>query len=201
RARLRRAGTPAGSGPDTSCDSGRRSGCLCRRGPRASEATSYERAGTLDTMPPQARYAAAVRRARTRCIARRDRSRTTSRPSAADDRYHAPIMRWLDRTYLALSRRLGCFPGGFGDASILESAFEREVRPEPEVPRIRWTRARVHGPLRITEGEFESPDETLPLETRVARVCLLTPREANARSLAVVLAAWNDETFEARRRI
>lgn len=110
-------------------------------------------------------------------------------------------MRWLDRTYLALSRRLGCFPGGFGDASILESAFEREVRPEPEVPRIRWTRARVHGPLRITEGEFESPDETLPLETRVARVCLLTPREANARSLAVVLAAWNDETFEARRRI
>ena len=110
-------------------------------------------------------------------------------------------MRWLDRTYVALSRRLGCFPGGFGDASILESAFEREVRPEPEVPVLRWTRARVHGPLRITEGAFESEDELLPRESRTARVCLLGPRAADARSLAVVLAAWNDEAFDARRRI
>ena len=110
-------------------------------------------------------------------------------------------MRWLDRTYVALSRRLGCFPGGFGDGSILESAFEREVRPEPEVPAIRWTRARVHGPLRISEGFFDSADELLPPESRTARVCLLEPRAGEARALAVVLAAWNDQGFDARRRI
>lgn len=111
------------------------------------------------------------------------------------------MSRWLDRTYLALSRPLGCFVGGFGDESILERAFDPEPRPAPEPPRIRWTRARVHGSLRITEGELDSPEAALPVECRVARVCLLRPRKTVARSLAVVLASWTDEGFVARRRI
>lgn len=134
-------------------------------------------------------------------------------------------MRWLDRTYLALSRRLGCFPGGFGDERLLAEAFDPEVRPPPEPPRIAWTRARVHGALRITEGELDSPEEALPLECSRARVCLLEPREgdtrgaraqpeggggaqrsssrgeADAPALAVVLASWGDEGFAMRRRL
>lgn len=110
-------------------------------------------------------------------------------------------MRWLDRTYVALSRPLRCFPAGWGDPEVLARAFEREPRPAPEPPRIVWTRARMSGALRIVDGEFESPEETLPPESRIARVCMLAPRHGRAHALAVVLAAWNDDTFDARRRI
>lgn len=110
-------------------------------------------------------------------------------------------MRWLDLAYLALSRPLGCFAGGFGDESVLERAFDPEPRPAPEPARIRWRRERVHSVSRTLEGEFDSPEEGLPLECRTARVALVRPRRREPHALAIVFASWTDETFLARRRL
>ncbi|HEY8431364.1 MAG TPA: alpha/beta hydrolase family protein, partial [Sandaracinaceae bacterium] len=112
-------------------------------------------------------------------------------------------MRWLDRAYLALSPPLGCFERGFGDPRALERPLDpaelagTDVRPAA----LRWTRAWVYGDLRIQEGVFESPEERLPLESRTARVRLLSPRGGRAGALAVSLASWNDELFAARQRM
>lgn len=111
-------------------------------------------------------------------------------------------MRWLDRAYVRLSPSLGCFERGWGDPSLLERPLDgHEGWSEARAVTPRWTRARVHGELRILDGEIESPEELLPLESQKARVRVLSPRTGRAGALAVALAAWNDEGWEARRRM
>lgn len=111
-------------------------------------------------------------------------------------------MRFLDDAYVRLWPRRGVFAGGWGEPDALERGLDPELRDvEPAPATIRWTRARSHGLSRIREGELASPDEGLPPESRVARVCLVEPRGGEARGLVVALAAWGDEGFSARRRL
>lgn len=111
-------------------------------------------------------------------------------------------MRWLDRAYVRLVPRAACFPDGWGDDGVLRTPIELDWRTEaPPVPRPTWTRARAHGRIRIREGELESPEASLPPESRWVRFRWLTPREGRARAFAVALPAWGDEGFDARRRL
>ncbi len=111
-------------------------------------------------------------------------------------------MRWLDRAYLRFSPRLGCFERGFGDDTLLARPFDdTETRTEPTALHVRFSRARVHGALRILDGAIETPEEMLPIESRVARVRWLKPREGEPRAMAVAMAAWGDEGFAARQRL
>lgn len=102
---------------------------------------------------------------------------------------------------MRISRPLGCFEAGWGEPSELDRPLSGEGFGEPAPIAPRWTRERVHGGLRILDGELESPEEKLPLEGRTARVRLLAPRAERAHALAVCLAAWNDEGFAARQRL
>ncbi len=102
---------------------------------------------------------------------------------------------------MRVTRPLGCFEAGWGDPSELDRPLSGEGFAEPTPLAPRWTRKRVHGELCILDGELESPEERLPLESRTARVRLLAPRVERARALAVCLAAWNDEGFAARQRL
>lgn len=110
-------------------------------------------------------------------------------------------MRWLDTLYVRLAPRARVFELGWGELPLVAGLDPSLRAREPDPAAIRWTRARVHGRLAIREGELESPDDSLPVETRLARVLLLSPREGGARGLVVGLAAWGDETFAARRRL
>lgn len=105
-------------------------------------------------------------------------------------------VRWLDNAYVSFARPLGCFEGGWGESVEVDLQAT-----EPQVPAIRWRRARVHGALRILDGEMTSPEELLPLESRVARVRWIAPRDTKAPAITVALAAWGDEDFAARMRL
>lgn len=102
---------------------------------------------------------------------------------------------------MRVTRPLGCFEAGWGEPSELDRPLSGEGFGEPTPIAPRWTRKRVHGELCVLDGELESPEERLPLESRTARVRLLAPRAERARALAVCLAAWNDEGFAARQRL
>lgn len=111
-------------------------------------------------------------------------------------------MRWLDLAYVRLSPRLRCFEDGWGDEAQLAEGLDASWRGQiPEPARIAWTRGRVHGPLAIREGTMRSLEPGLPDESRIARVRLLTPRSGSTGALAIALAAWGDEGFDARRRV
>lgn len=111
-------------------------------------------------------------------------------------------MRWLDLAYVRLSPRLRCFEDGWGDEAQLAEGLDATWRSQvPEPASITWTRARVHGDVAIREGQITSPEAGLPAESRLARVRLLSPRSGATGALALALAAWGDEGFDARRRV
>ncbi|MCZ7686678.1 MAG: alpha/beta hydrolase family protein [Sandaracinaceae bacterium] len=90
-------------------------------------------------------------------------------------------MRLLDRLYVRVTRPLGCFEAGWGEPSELDRPLSGEGFGEPTPIAPRWTRKRVHGELCVLDGELESPEERLPLESG-RRACACSHLERSARA-------------------
>jgi dienelactone hydrolase len=111
------------------------------------------------------------------------------------DRAASVLMR-LDR------RRLGVFPGGWGDRLSLE-LFDRLPSPEDAIADIDivWGRKEEHPGLRVRRGSFTSPvAELLSAEGRVVPLEFLEPAVGAERTV-ILLPAWNDHGFDTRRKL
>ncbi len=123
-------------------------------------------------------------------------------------RRHAPYrfarmrVHWMDRLYLRLSPALQCFDRGWGALEAFEAvsiADLAETDPVAIVPR--WSRVKTRDGMWFREGHFDSPVTLLPPETRRGRVGWAAPIARAPHAVCLVLAAYNDETFDFRLRL
>jgi hypothetical protein len=120
---------------------------------------------------------------------------TPSAPMHPLDRAASAFMR-VDR------RRLGVFPEGWGDRLTLELFDRLPSVSDPIHPiDVVWGRKEEHPGFRIRRGSFTSPAaELLAPESRVVPIEYMEPA-AGADRVVVLMPAWNDHGFGARRKL
>ncbi len=118
-------------------------------------------------------------------------------------------MHWLDRAAVRLIERgpsrLRFFKQGLGDPDELQWFEDQAATSWPVADiDILWGPSTLRGGPRggyvITDGSFESPFSFLPERSRHARVRRIEPPEGTDRC-AVILAAWNDQTYRTRSKL
>ena len=99
-------------------------------------------------------------------------------------------------------RRLGIFPDGWGDRSLLD-ATPPLIGPDDPIPEIEivWGRKEENRGYRVRRGSFTSPSSfDLPIETRAVPLEMIEPA-AGTNRVVVLMPAWNDHGFETRRKM
>ena len=100
-----------------------------------------------------------------------------------------------------LDRRSKVFVGGWGEAESLE-LFDRGLTAADPLPDLglEWSRKEEHRGFRIRRSSVTSPAaDLLPADARVMTVEWIEPSQGSDR-IVVLLPAWNDERFAARRK-
>lgn len=113
-----------------------------------------------------------------------------------------PIDRAASVAMMIDRRRLGIFPGGWGDRLTLElfGRLPRVDDPLPDVD-IVWNRKEEHRGFRVRRGSFTSPvAELLVPESRVVPVEVMEPAFGSQRTV-ILMPAWNDHGFDTRRKL
>lgn len=101
-----------------------------------------------------------------------------------------------------LDRRSRVFEDGWGDPDDL-TLLDRSLTAADPVPglEVTWSRKEEHPGFRIRRARFASPvADRLPPAARVVSVDWVEPAQGADRTV-VLLPAWNDEGFDARRRL
>ena len=100
-----------------------------------------------------------------------------------------------------LDRRSKVFVGGWGDPDAL-GLFDRGLTAADPLPalELQWSRKEEHRGFRVRRASVTSPvADMLPPDTRVVTVEWIEPAQGSDR-VVVLLPAWNDEHFAARRK-
>jgi hypothetical protein len=93
------------------------------------------------------------------------------------------------------------FRDGWGDRDLIDAYLGRVATfPPLEIPPIVEQSPRRHGPLVISDLEFESTAEDLPARARTARARLIATGPDPDR-VVVLMSAWNDHDYRSRMRI
>lgn len=108
----------------------------------------------------------------------------------------------MDRLVVAGSRseriypRL--FPGGWGDAAVLDSYREpvRSLSPSAAVE-LDWVPVANRDELLVWEASFPSPAPDLPQAARIAQVLMVSPVR-NPDRIVLLMAAFNDHGYSTR---
>lgn len=95
--------------------------------------------------------------------------------------------------------RLRFFTDGWGDEKVL-ALMDRLPYGEPDPIDVEWTDGRRDDAVITYDGSFASPASALPEPARLARVRLIEPIAGTDR-VCLLMAAWNDHTFETRERL
>ncbi len=111
-------------------------------------------------------------------------------------------MHWMDRLVVAGSRieriypRL--FPGGWGDAAVLDLYQEpvRSLSPSAAVD-LDWIPAANRNGLLAWEASFPSPAPDLPEAARIAHLLMVSPVPEPDR-IVLLMAAFNDHGYSTR---
>lgn len=101
-----------------------------------------------------------------------------------------------------LDRRSRVFTEGWGEDEHL-SLFGTGLTAADPLPRLEvdWGRKEEHPGLRVRKASLTSPvAELLPHPARAITLEWLEPSQGTER-IVVLLSAWNDETFDARRKL
>lgn len=100
-----------------------------------------------------------------------------------------------------LDRRSKVFVGGWGEPESL-GLFDRGLTAADPLPdlELEWGRKEEHRGFRIRRATVTSPvADLLPLDARVMTVEWIEPSQGADRTV-ILLPAWNDEQFAARRK-
>ncbi len=97
-------------------------------------------------------------------------------------------------------RRLRIFPGGWGDATAVQSLGDvsRFREETPEIA-IAWKAPRNLPDRVVRDGRFETFAD-VPAEARIASIRVIEPLDG-AERMCLLMAAWNDHGYGTRERL